>query len=213
MQRNDGRMVRRQRRLLEQRRLLARQQLQRAARSGVSELWRARQCNGDRVSSWWSFAADDEETRPGITSWSTSCDQPARESRESNAGRHPIAADGCLSRSTTGCSSPAESWKTLGWKKACNGWAVPTGIRRVGVSDKRYGAGGRVRGDGWVTLQTTHELLGHARGVDSTARLEVPRRGNLRKQFVGELRAAGSELTFGLDTQREELRVGRGDAK
>ncbi|KAE9000922.1 hypothetical protein PR001_g18652 [Phytophthora rubi] len=115
------------------------------------------------------------------------------------AGIDEVAATNLLARS-------AFHWE-------CNGWAVPTGIRRVGVSDERYGAGGRVRGDGWATLQTTHELLGHARGVDSTARLEVPRRGSLRKQFVGELRAAGSELTFGLDTQREELRVGRGDAR
>ncbi|KAE9266330.1 hypothetical protein PF001_g30525, partial [Phytophthora fragariae] len=61
----------------------------------------------------------------------------------------------------------------------CNRWAVPTGIRRVGVSDERHEAGGRVRNEGWATFQTTHELLGHARGVDSTARLEVSRRGSL----------------------------------
>ncbi|KAE8880854.1 hypothetical protein PF003_g35043 [Phytophthora fragariae] len=213
MQRNDGRMVRRQRRSLEQRRLLAGQQLQRAARSDVSEQWRALHCNGDRVSSWWNFAADDEETRPGITSWSTSCDQPARESSESSMGRHPTAADGYLSRNTTGSSSPAESWKTLGWKKACNRRVVPTGIRRVGVSDERHDAGGRVRSNGWAISQTTSEPLSHARGVDSAARLEVPRRGSLRKQFVGKLRAAGSELTFDLDPQQAELRVGRGDAK
>ncbi|KAE9031694.1 hypothetical protein PR001_g10948 [Phytophthora rubi] len=150
-------MTRKQERLLEQRRRQHVRLLEQQASEDVDQQLRVRWHGETTVSSWWELADDDDGTRRDTTYWSSSYDSHAVPmTTMMNTMTPPTTPrDGCHSRSTTACSTGAESWKTLAVKKACDACEVRVGVRVV--HDKTR----ELRGS-----EERHERLGGARDKD-----------------------------------------------
>lgn len=143
-------MNRRTERLYEQRRRLAIAPRQEQARSEIERQWRIRTERSQHVTSWWNYDVGDDVIEQGNTSSSIAYDQLTRSNgrlttddgaREADSGR----TGGCLSRSTTNCSTAGGSWKTLMWGKSCNrarSISLEDSGDRPDDSDDRHGDSG-----------------------------------------------------------------------
>ncbi|KAE8908705.1 hypothetical protein PF003_g6801 [Phytophthora fragariae] len=112
-------MRRKQERLWEQRRLKQLQPRLLEAQREKDEQSQVLTQENDRVICWWKFDGVDDGTQQVSTPSSTNCNRGVqdrvRQERSILQGE-----DGCRRRSSTSCSTPAESWKTLRKEKACN---------------------------------------------------------------------------------------------
>ncbi|EEY54696.1 uncharacterized protein PITG_20362 [Phytophthora infestans T30-4] len=110
-------MSRQQDRLLDQRRCLFKQQREEEWTNARQGRWTVTRRCESRVAQWWRSEEDDVKTRPGVMFSNTSCDQCG----EGSVPQEPLRARGSPEQCSTNCTRPTESWKTLWWKKACNG--------------------------------------------------------------------------------------------